>query len=218
MFQRYAVYWVGQGEFAALGAAWLGWDNVAGVAIDQPAGVAPWTEEPRRYGFHGTVKAPFRLAPGWDQPRLCAAFAGLCAGLAPVVLQGLTMARLGSFLALVPRGDAAALQDLAFAVVRGLDAARAPLTPAEIARRRPESLSPRKRQLLDEWGYPHVAEEFRFHLTLSSSLPADVLTQVEPRAAGHFDPLPRPFAITDLGLLGESEGRFRLIARHDLTG
>ena len=217
-YARYAVYWAGQGAFAARASEWLGWDNLAGAAVAQPAGVAAWTEEPRKYGFHGTVKAPFRLAEGWDAARLQAAFAGLCTRLAPVTLPGLRMARIGSFLALIPEGDQAELQDLAFAVVQDLDPARAPLTAAEIARRRPETLSPRKRALLDAWGYPHVAEEFRFHLTLSSSLPPEVLDQLEPRAAAHFGPLPAPFAVADLCLFGEAEGRFHLIDRHALTG
>lgn len=218
MYRRYAIYWAGQGAFAARAAEWLGWDNALGAPVAQLDDVAAWTEEPRKYGFHGTVKAPFRLAEGWDQPRLEEAFADLCARLAPVTLEGLQMARLGSFLALIPRGDTSALQALAAETVRALDPARAPLNAAEIARRRPESLSPRKRELLDLWGYPHVMEEFRFHLTLSSSLAPDVLDQVEPRAAAHFGPGPAPFTISDLCLFGERECRFHLVSRHALAG
>lgn len=218
MYRRYAIYWAGQGAFASRAAEWLGWDNASGAPVAQPEGVEAWTEEPRKYGFHGTIKAPFRLAEGWDQARLEAAFVALCLRLTPVTLEGLQMARLGSFLALIPRGDTAALQDMAARVVRELDPARALLNEAEIARRRPEALSPRKRQLLELWGYPHVMEEFRFHLTLSSSLAPEVLDQVEPRAAAHFGPLPAPFAVADLCLFGEREGRFHLIARHALGG
>ena len=91
MYRRYAIYWAGQGAFAARAAAWLGWDNLAGreVASDIPA---DWTAEPRKYGFHGTVKAPFRLAEGWDEARLETAFAALCTRLAPVTLEGLRTA------------------------------------------------------------------------------------------------------------------------------
>lgn len=218
MYRRYAIYWAGQGAFADLAAEWLGWDNALGAPVTQPEGVADWTAEPRKYGFHGTVKAPFRLAKGWDQARLSQAFADLCAHLAPVTLDGLQMARLGSFLALIPRGDTTALQALAARVVRDLDPARAPLTEAELARRRPETLSPRKRALLDQWGYPHVMEEFRFHLTLSGAFPVKVLDQIEPRAAAHFGPLPAPFVVQDLCLFGETDTGFHLLTRHTLAG
>jgi hypothetical protein len=217
MYQRYAIYWAGQGAFATRAAEWLGWDNALGLAVAQPEGVADWTAEPRKYGFHGTVKAPFRLAEGWDQPRLAQAFAAVCARLAPVTLDGLQIARLGSFLAMIPSGDTSALVAMAAQVVRDLDPARAALNADELARRRPQTLTPRKRALLDLWGYPHVMEEFRFHLTLSGSFPPKVLDQIEPRAAAHFGPLPAPFTLGDLCLFGEKDGRFHLIARHGLA-
>ena len=95
---------------------------------------------------------------------------------------------------------------------------RAALTEDEIARRRPDQLSPRQRELLDLWGYPQVMEEFRFHLTLTDRLPdpAPVLQVLGP----YFAPvLPTPFVIQDLCLFGEdSGGRFHLLHRHALTG
>ena len=101
-----------------------------------------------------------------------------------------------------------------------LDALRAPLTPAEIAKRRPERLNPRQRELLAAWGYPYVIEEFRFHLTLSDDLPEaeaeDLAAVLGPWLAPD---LPRPFGITDLCLFGEDQaGRFHLLERHALTG
>ena len=223
-FRRYAVYWAPSGgAWAKAAAEWLGWDPVAGRAAMQPdmgVPLADWTEEPRKYGFHGTVKAPFRLAEGWDQARLCASTETVFARLGPIQLQGLSLHRIGSFLALTPDGDVSALTALAAEVVMGLDAARAPLTPAEIQRRRPERLSPLQRGLLDRWGYPYVLGEFQFHLTLSGSLrPAD-LDRIQPLAEAHFAPhVPRPFQITDLCLFAEAEdGRFHLLSRHALTG
>jgi Protein of unknown function (DUF1045) len=122
------------------------------------------------------------------------------------------------FLALTPLGCEAALLSLGAAVVEATDPLRAALTEAERARRRPESLSPRQRELLDRWGYPHVMEEFLFHLTLTDRLadPAPVAAALE----AHFAPvLPRPFVIEDLCLFGEdAAGRFHIIHRHALTG
>ena len=94
------------------------------------------------------------------------------------------------------------------------------MTEGEIAKRRPERLSPRQRQLLDIWGYPYVMEEFQFHLTLSDDLPEAVADAVAPVLADWLAPvLPRPFVIDNLCLMGEdAAGRFHLVARHALTG
>ncbi len=176
------------------------------------------TSEPRRYGFHGTIRAPFRPTDGVDEAMIRDTVADLAGRLAPVTCDGLRLEVLDGFIALTPTGCEAALLALGAAVVEGTNDLRAPLTEAEIARRRPDRLSPRQRELLDRWGYPHVMEEFRFHLTLT-----DRLESPEPvRAAleACFAPvLPRPFAIEDLCLFGEdASGRFHLLHRYALTG
>jgi hypothetical protein len=103
-------------------------------------------------------------------------------------------------------------------VVERLDPLRAPLTDAEIARRRPERLTPRQRELLDQFGYPYVMEEFRFHLTLSGRLTDDQMAMLRPLALAHFDGLqPEPFVLEDLCLFGEAaDGRFHLLNRYPL--
>ncbi|WP_295042812.1 DUF1045 domain-containing protein [uncultured Paracoccus sp.] len=223
-FSRYAVYYAPRpGAFADLAADWLGWDPVTGAARPQPdlgLDAAAITGEPRRYGFHGTIKPPFRLADGVGPQDLDAALGDLAARLAPVTLPGLRMKSLDGFLALVPEGDTSALGDLAATVVRDLDPLRAPLTGAEIARRRPERLTERQRDLLDQWGYPFVMEEFRFHLTLTDRLPADLAARAQQVLAAHVAPvLPRPFVIGDLCLFGQpADGQFRVIHRYALTG
>ena len=133
---------------------------------------------------------------------------------------GLRLANLQGFLALTPEGCEAALLEFAAAVVEDTDAYRAPLTTADIARRRPESLSPRQRDLLDRWGYPYVMEEFRFHLTLTDRLADTQAEGVAMALSDHFAPvLPKPFVIEDLCLFGEDEaGLFHLLHRYGLTG
>lgn len=221
---RYAVYYAPRpGAFATRAAEWLGWSAETGQALPQPqlpgiADPAAITREPRRYGFHGTLRAPFRLVEGQTALHAIEAVASLSQRLAPVDCEGLRLENLHGFLALTPLGCEAALLDLGAAVVEGTDALRAPLTEAERSRRRPGSLSPRQRELLDRWGYPYVMEEFRFHLTLTDRLadPAPVAKALE----AHFAPvLPRPFVIEDLCLFGEDQdGRFHLLHRHALTG
>lgn len=220
--QRYAVYYAPRdGAFSTAAAAWLGWDAVVGNVVSQPEvpGIAALTADPRKYGFHGTLKPPFRLAEGACVEDLTEAVAALAARQSPVEMPGLQLANLDGFLALIPVGDTAALQTLAAQVVVDLDPLRAPLTKAEIARRRPESLTPRQRDLLATYGYPHVLEEFKFHLTLSGRLQDPEATALRAAAIRHFDGLlPQPFRLEDLCLFGEDQdGRFHLLHRYPLS-
>ena len=226
-FRRYAIYYAPRdGAFANAVAAWLGWNPAKGCAVAHPrltglpAAMADLTAEPRKYGFHGTIKAPFRLADGVGRGDLEAAVAALAARLRPVVMPGLRLAALKGFVALLPEGDEADLLDLGAEVVTRLDPLRAPLTEAEIARRRPERLTPRQRDLLACWGYPYVIEEFRFHLTLTGNLDPVAVGAVMAALGPWLQPvLPRPFVIEDLCLFGEdTAGRFHLVSRHALMG
>ncbi|SEA13928.1 DUF1045 domain-containing protein [Rubrimonas cliftonensis] len=226
-FRRYAVFVTpSPGAFAEAAAAWLGWDAAAGrerrhPALDGlPAPVAEITAAPRRYGFHGTVKAPFALAEGASADDLAQALRAHCAGLAPVRLAGLEVAALGAFVALRPAGETGALSQLAAATVAGLDGFRAPPGAAELARRRAAGLTPAQEALLARWGYPFVMEEFRFHMTLTGPLAADGIDAAREALAAYLAPvLPAPFAIDALTLLGEGEdGRFREILRAPLGG
>ena len=143
------------------------------------AAVDAMTVNARRYGFHATLKPPFRLADGRTPEELDAAVARFAAGAAAVVIPQLTLARLGGFFALVPGTQAPALHALADAVVMAFDDFRAPATEAELARRDQARLTPRQRELLSAWGYPFVLEEFGFHLTLTDRIPREQRPAVE---------------------------------------
>lgn len=220
--KRFAIYYAPRdGAFADACATWLGWDARLGQNVPQPdvPDIAALTAEPRRYGFHGTIKPPFRLAEGFALPDLDEAITRLAADLGSVEMPGLRLADLHGFLALVPDGGTSALQALAAEVVRRLDRFRAPLTKVEVARRRPETLSPRQRDLLAEYGYPFVMEEFQFHLTLTGRLEAAQAPALHSAAARHFAGLvPQPFKVADLCLFGEDQGgRFHLLHRYPLS-
>ena len=216
---RYAIYDPGPAALAEFGANWLGWDARRGVESRGLGGAL--VEVPRRYGFHATIKAPFRLAPGCSPEALVAAFDRLCAGLAPVAAEpGLQLRRIAGVLALVFEPQPPAVTALAAAVVRGLDGFRAPLTPEDRARRRPERLTDAQRALLDRWGYPWVMEEFRYHMTLTGALSpqaeAGARQRLAPLLAGL---LPRPHPISGLALMGEDgAGRFHLLHHAELRG
>jgi len=225
--KRFAIYYAPEtGAFADFAAQWLGWDAVLGVDVPQPhvpglpRALADITAGARKYGFHGTIKPPFHLAPGTDADGLLAATAAVCASLAPVTLPGLALHRMGGFVALTPTGDANALADLATLVVRRLDAFRAPPSAAEIARRNPDRLTTSQRENLAKWGYPYVMGDFQFHLTLTDEMPkteADTVLQILDPLIGPL--IAKPFVINSLCLFGEAlDGRFHLLHRYALTG
>ncbi|MGR3792740.1 DUF1045 domain-containing protein [Vannielia sp. SX4] len=224
-FSRYAIYYTPpEGALANFGAAWLGWDAEAGreVAQTEVSGLdmAALTEAPRKYGFHATIKPPFRLVEGKNREGLEAALCEVCATTAPVSLDGLRLAALGRFLALVPVGDVTALSDLAARVVTELDCFREPPGAAELDRRRQGGLTARQDALLLRWSYPYVLDEFRFHLTLTGALDALTARRAEVALGSKLGQLSlSPFQIRSLCLVGEGDdGRFRLIRRVPLGG
>ncbi|WP_299778508.1 DUF1045 domain-containing protein [uncultured Roseobacter sp.] len=218
-FTRYGVYFTPRpGAFSDAGASWLGWDLAAGRSVGMPDDTV--TARPRKYGFHGTIKPPFRLADNTTVKDLKAALEELSQRLAPVALEGLTLSRIGSFVALTPVGDVRDLAELAGHAVRDLDVFRAPPTEGELARRRQSNLTPLQDENLRTWGYPYVMGAFKFHMTLSGPLPQDLVGKVMADANAHFGDLPpRPFVIDSLTLVGEGDGEmFHEIHRYTLTG
>lgn len=158
-------------------AAWLGWDAENGRSREpgpaaglSAARIAALTAEPRRYGFHATLKPPFRLAEGCDEGQLILALEHFVSTRQPLRLPRLHLAKIGHFLALRPSTASPALNALAADCVRDFDRFRAPPSEAELARRRAAGLSPRQEQYLLDWGYPYVLEEFRPHFTLTGRL------------------------------------------------
>ncbi|KUJ78720.1 DUF1045 domain-containing protein [Ruegeria profundi] len=225
-FTRYAIYFAppATAEWAKFASSWLGWDIKAGTALVHPVidgvDVAAVTEVPRNYGLHATIKPPFRLRDGQTVEALHDACAQVAASQPIVVQDGLTIARLGRFLALRPLGDEAALNALAAACVRELDSFRAPPAQSELDRRRASGLTAQQDANLVQWGYPYVMDTFRFHITLCGKLDRATLTTVEAALQSRLAPLlPQPFQINDLALVGEAEdGRFHLLHRYALSG
>ncbi|MFS4582126.1 DUF1045 domain-containing protein [Phaeobacter sp. C3_T13_0] len=225
-FTRYAIYYVppAQAEWGQFATSWLGWNVYDGGFVDHPQGidldVATITDVPRKYGLHATIKPPFRLADGKTAEDLAERFVAFATQASPVALEGLTLARLGRFLALCPVGDQLGLNRLAFNFVRDLDEFRAHASASELEKRRAGGLTPAQEQALVTWGYPYVGDSFRFHITLSGKRPKTELPAIEAVLQDRLVPqLPSPFSITDLALVGEdSDGRFHLIHRHALTG
>lgn len=200
MTARYAVYFAPAPDtaLAAFGRTWLGRDAETGAAVEQPAlpgidatTLHAQTASPRFYGFHGTLKPPFALAPGCEAAGLETTLAAFAATQAPFELAGLRLARLENFLALVPTQPSPLLDRLAADCVRDFDAFRAPPLDADLAKRRANGLTPVQEANLQRWGYPFVFEEFRFHLTLTGPIAEDSLRD---HFAAALAPLAAPFA------------------------
>lgn len=220
---RYAVYYAPRDTalLARLGARWLGRDAHDGKALQQPPvervdpeSFAAATVAPRRYGFHATLKPPMRLAAGASEARFLAAVEALAADLVPATVPALEVARIGSFLALVPGGPAPEVERLAGRVVEELDRFRDPPDEAERARRLRGDPTPRQRALIERWGYPYVFEEFRFHMTLSDSVDQAMAAALRPAAELFFAPvLGRPAVIDALTVFVEPDPAAPMVVR-----
>lgn len=223
-WRRHAIYFAppGGSALARFGADWLGWDAERGEA---PAGLAlpglplpreTIVETPRRYGFHATLKPPFRLAEGRSVEDLDAAVEAVAAGSPGFALR-LEVAAPGAFLALVPEAAPPALAALERACVTGLDAFRAPAEAAEM-RRRTAGLDAAEKENLRRWGYPWVLGRFRFHITLTGALAPALQRRVRAALDPMLAPLlAAPVAVGDICRFSEAEdGRFRLLRRFPL--
>lgn len=225
-FSRYAVYAMAnpQSPLFLRASRWLGWDNVAAAKSTFPEAqelenpgpldIERMTRTPRKYGFHGTIKPPMRLAEGYDESMLTARASKLAAELAPVTIPAMEIAAIGSFLALVPAQPNAGLADLASHFVTGLDDFRRPADEAELERRRAAGLSTRQHELLSAFGYPYVLDQFRFHMTLSGRLDPNHVPMAKALLEQWIGPvIPEPFILDRLAVMGEAaDGRFRLVS------
>ncbi len=128
------------------------------------------TAEPRRYGWHATLKAPMRLASHVDLTALRGSLELICKDHRSIELPDLAVARMGSFLALRTANAPITLGALANDCVQRLQPLAATLSDDEIKRRRHVPLSPHEDALMLAWGYPWVLDRFRFHYSLTGSL------------------------------------------------
>jgi putative phosphonate metabolism protein len=212
---RYGLYFApGANEaFHYLGASWLGRDAASGHAVEHPdleglggSELSEITGPARRYGFHATLKAPFRLAEGASEADLIKAMEIFAERTSTFNIPSLKVGRLEGFLALVPDGPAPTLNAFAGSVVEAFEPLRAPLSDREIERRNPDSLSSVELRNLMRWGYPYVFDRFRFHMTLTTRLAEPQITRVEAAAKAHFaQVLAGPVAVRELALFVEPE-------------
>ncbi|MEO1694264.1 MAG: DUF1045 domain-containing protein [Pseudomonadota bacterium] len=227
--ERYAVYFMpaAGSDLGAFGASVVGRDAETGGAVPPPPRLTEtfqtWSEmtaAPRRYGFHATLKAPFRLTDGARETDVLAAATAFAEDQPPIALPRLQVVRLGRFLALTECAASSAVSDFAEAVVRGFDPLRAPMSAQDRARRLAAPLTARQIELLDAWGYPHVLDQFRFHMTLTGPLPDADAERAKAVLTELFESVEQPDSIDALTIAKQSapDADFRVLERLPLRG
>jgi hypothetical protein len=164
------------------GCEWLGRDAETGHSIEAPAEpgisalghtVTALTGSPRRYGWHGTLVAPFNTAEGVTPQRVLSV-AREWASHIECFNVPLSTVEMGRFVALraSAENDDETIRRIAASALHSLAPLRARPSAEDAERRLASGLNERQRALLHEWGYPYVLDEFRFHMTLSDALDA----------------------------------------------
>lgn len=225
---RYAIYYTPSkyDPLSVAAASWLG-RNVYSDELPEPPSIdgfsrmelAYHTAVPRRYGFHGTIKAPFHLREGASEQGLLKALMHFASMRAPFEIPRVEIARLGAFYGIAPSMPCEQINHLAAEVVQTFDDFRAPLSDAEIERRDPDSLTAPQFANLQRWGFPYVMDEFRFHMMLTGPLGVDMTGRFDTALRGYFAPfLTQPLKIASLALFVEPEpgAPLRVHSQHPL--
>ncbi len=190
MTARYAIYYCPEADapLTHAAASFLGRD-----AFDRPVDPrAPLsgledldldglTSDPRGYGFHATLKAPFELADGSSQEELVQALDAFCRVTAPFTAP-IEVSDIGPFIAFRLAAPSVEMDQLHRACVTEFEPFRAPLSDADLERRRRARLSPQQELALQEFGYPYIFDDFRFHMTLTGAIKDDGLRAKVVRA------------------------------------
>lgn len=179
MTKRYAVYFAAPEGSAleAFGRSFVGRDHVTGEAVPQmtvdgldATTLMAMTQSARHYGFHATLKAPFVLKEGSNAEDLKKVTETFAEGRSAFEAPPLKVSALSRWIAFTLSDDSPAMDRLAADCVRDFEAFRAPLTDNDIARRRESGLTPRQDEQMLAFGYPHIFDDFHFHMTLAGPL------------------------------------------------
>ncbi len=229
MSPRYAIYYTPP-PFSALarfGAGVIGYDCFDAVEIPYARldGIDPnvlklMTVEPRRYGFHATIAAPFQLK-GFSEDDFIAAASAYATKTAPIPIGRLAVGAIGMFVALLPTEENPKVLQFAAGCVEAFDSCRAPLSAADRERRLKSGLTARQVELLDRWGYPYVHEQYRFHMTLTGALPENLRGDFRHALAEAYAPQSGDtFELDAISVMRQDDAgaRFRVLRRCRLRG
>ena len=125
-----------------------------------------YCEQPAKYGFHATLKAPFRLKRNVKTKNFYDVISHIAAQHSRFKIKGLKIVYSKKFTFITSRKPNKLLINLESDLVKHLDTFRAELNKTEIKKRIPDSLTFKQNKYLKEWGYPFVLDQFKFHMTL----------------------------------------------------
>ncbi len=192
---------------------WIGRDAYGNEQVE-PGTIEGLVEEDRafltapvrRFGFHGTLRAPFQLVEGHTLDALSRALGRFAKSTPSILVPHIEIAALSNFFCLVPRHPSHELDALAFRIVETFDGYRAPMSEAELERRYPVQLTERQHANLLAWGHPYVGADYRFHMSLTGPVPPEERAYVRAVLERHFGALLcRPLVVDQIALFYESE-------------
>ena len=229
-FERYAVYWVPKraDALARFGASWTGWcaergeprarGEFRGVTVNIPA----ITRRIWRHGLHAVIKAPFHLGAGRSRFSIEHTLWGLIEESVSLRLPRLRLAVVGGRVALVPRQNCSALDDL----VARIGDAMAPLDMAAPSNGFAVASAPAPDGTRGITGGDiaslvqiPAADAHRFHMPLTDRLGLEVAFEVMEELRPLLAPmLDEPRRLDDVALMGDpGAGRpLRVLERYDL--
>lgn len=224
---RVAIYWTPEDD-SPLARAAVGWLGRDGRNLRHPDRMWPvsMTESrfreliaaPFHYGFHGTIKPPFRLLEGVSVDDIVDSLETFSANRSAFILPPMKVARINNFFCLRPVASCQRLSRLAAETVKLFNCFRKPPGEAELQKRRKAGLNERQENLLLRWGYPYVMEEFRFHLTLTGNVEDPRERELlHEELSRRFAPVVQKVFFSSLCLFIERDGRpLRLMKRFPL--
>lgn len=131
---------------------------------------ADMLKDPKRYGFHATIKPPFKLKDQYSIGDVEQQMQRFCQHTSSFITPHMEVAKIGRFFCIKPVEESWEINSLASSVVQRFDNFREPAREKDLERRRLTGLNFRQDELLIEWGYPYVLSEFIFHMTLTGKI------------------------------------------------
>ncbi|MEM9625314.1 MAG: DUF1045 domain-containing protein [Pseudomonadota bacterium] len=216
MTRRFAIYFAPPpgSELEAFGRRWLGRDHVTGEAVEREAIDGLNDSDQQRisrsashYGFHATLKAPFSLKEGRTGDELYEAANRFAHRRTAFEAPPLKLSKLSRWIALTLSAPSPEMNALAEDCVRDFEPFRAKLSDDDVERRRKSGLTPRQDEQLLAFGYPHIFEDFHFHMTLAGPLEPAEKDMVFDRLRDRSDPLEQGPLLVDAVAIYEQPDR-----------
>ncbi len=225
MTKRYAIYFTLPQTDPVYQTAikWLGYDAYSGNKTNTDskklAKNRQYVSKAAKYGFHATLKPPFRLSQDKSEEQLIDELENFASSITAFTCKPLKIKSMTHFIALAPKNSCDQLDAFAAQCLKHFEPFRAQLTREEYQKRNPVLLSERQLRYLEQWGYPYVEDEFRFHMTLTDSMMEDEIKKIKKKLKQYFkEVLGKPLQINQLHIFRQDStcSNFQIISSHNL--